>query len=109
MKKTEVHPQQSNFWFGFALGATAGLSALFMLGTEKGRDRLKKLIKVSENLEEHLADIMDDVKEKGHEIEERVVEPALQKAESSGIQSVIDKIKSFSESNKDVKKFFVKE
>lgn len=46
--------QPSNFWFGFALGTIAAVGSPYLLGTKNGRDLTKKLLDLTENLEENL-------------------------------------------------------
>jgi hypothetical protein len=46
--------QPSNFWFGFALGTIAAVGSSYLLGTKNGRDLTKKLLDLTENLEENL-------------------------------------------------------
>ena len=46
--------QTSNFWFGFALGTMAAVGSSYLLGTKNGRDLTKKLLDLTENLEENL-------------------------------------------------------
>ncbi len=100
-------------WFGMALGATAAASALYFLGTTRGRETLRRLIKTSEKLDEHLASSIkhfeiknfDEVRDAIPRLEEKIIEVG----KSSGLSSVIDKIKSFSDHAHPAKKFFVKD
>ncbi len=102
----------SNFWFGFALGVTASASALYLLGTPKGRKTLKKLIEFAENtdIEEYLENIMNQFDE-GSSTNEKQIESAHdghKPHQQNALGGLIDKIQSLTESSKD-KKFFVKE
>ena len=102
----------SNFWFGVALGMTASGAALYLLGTKKGRDALKKVIDFAENadiekvLEEVVANFEDGV-EKTKEVAGELQSSAGK--HGSGLHSLIDKIGSFSREDKKDKRFFVKD
>ncbi len=69
---TDDH-KRSGFWFGFALGVSTASSAIFFLGTKKGRETLKKVLDASEGLDEVL---FEKIKEFGvealHEVNERI-------------------------------------
>lgn len=76
-KKHDVHlvddHKRSSFWFGFALGATAASSAIFFLGTKRGRTSLKRIIKLSEGLEETIFEVLKDFGvEALHEIKDNI-------------------------------------
>jgi len=49
----------SNFWFGFSLGLIAAASASYFLGTKKGREKLTKLIELSEDLPENVHKLLN--------------------------------------------------
>lgn len=63
-KKHDLHVdddhKRSSFWFGFALGATTVSSAIFFLGTKRGRTTLKRIIELSEGLEETIFEVLKD-------------------------------------------------
>ncbi|MBI2641148.1 hypothetical protein HYW87_00955 [Candidatus Roizmanbacteria bacterium] len=108
-QKISSHPP-SNFWFGFALGALAIGGMTFLLGTVKGRKTLQRLLEVSENLEENILLL-------GEEVEEALLEPAKnhtplspQKSETSTLGKILDKIKIHypAHVNKQGKKYFIK-
>ncbi len=74
--KSQVRLDQNNhklssFWFGFLLGGLLTGSAAFLLGTKQGRKTLKKVLEMSENIEETLKDLFDEY---GDEIREKGVE-----------------------------------
>lgn len=83
----------SNFWLGFSLGAiTLGIAG-YLLGTKNGRTLLKKLLELSENLEENILLL-------GEELEENFVEksqlgqPQKPSQEThSTLHDVLEKIK----------------
>ncbi|MBI2051145.1 hypothetical protein HYT33_00045 [Candidatus Roizmanbacteria bacterium] len=56
----KTHDHQSSFWFSFALGATLGGLGVFFFGTKRGRETLKKLIELSEGLEDNIFEIFED-------------------------------------------------
>ena len=75
--------KKTNFWFGFALGATTASTALVLLGTKKGRQTLKKALELSEGLEETL---FENVKDLGAELLDETKDylaPKLQKSFTS--------------------------
>lgn len=55
--------QHTNFWFGFAVGTIAAAAGSYLLGTKDGRNTVKKLLVLSENLEENLIDIRTQFKQ----------------------------------------------
>lgn len=72
--------KKTNFWFGFALGATTASTALVLLGTKKGRETLKRALELSEGLEETL---FENAKDLSHEILDETKDylaPKLQKS-----------------------------
>ena len=102
----------SNFWFGFALGITASGAALYLLGTEKGREALKKIIDFAEktDIEKVLEEVVAKFEAGIEKTKERAQEHhSTQGKQNSGLHSLIDKIESFSSEDKKNKRFFVKE
>lgn len=85
------HSKNSNLWLGFAFGAIAATTIAFLLGTKKGRQILKKLLELSENLEENALAIAE-------EIEEAIIEKADKLPESKQdkpvLGTLLDKMKS---------------
>ncbi len=53
--------KRSSFWFGFALGVSTASSAIFFLGTKKGRETLKRVLDVTEGLDEVLFDKLKEI------------------------------------------------
>ncbi len=94
--------KRSSFWFGFALGASTAGSAIFFLGTKKGRATLKKVLELSEGLEEV---VFDALKELGvetlHEVADNL-SPKLKRSftaldePKNTVGSFLDKVKRFS-------------
>lgn len=81
MEKKNEH-QVSNFWFGFLLGTLFVLIGGFFLGTKKGREHLKKILEVTDNLEEKIDLLMKEI----NNFEEK-------EKNSESIPSIINKIK----------------
>lgn len=106
---------KSNLWQGFALGTAWGAGVVFFLGTKRGRELLKKAITISENLEENLGDFIEGLEEDiQEEVTERltpIIAPVVGSAHeaSSGLGTVIDKIKSLTGGRKHGKKIFSKQ
>lgn len=100
------HHKVTDFWSGFAFGASALTLIAFLLGTKNGRDFLKKALDVSENLEEHVKNLLMEKGEEGfvEEIKEKVQEIP----NYTGLGNIIDKIKSLTD-KKPEKKVFTKE
>ena len=113
------HHQVNNFFFGFALGVGAAGAAAFFLGTKKGRKMLKSALELSENLEENLLllgeELGQTLAEKGIDLREELKNLPKQvtttvshfKKEHHGLDGLLHKIKALSPSP--VKKFFAKE
>lgn len=91
MEDTSKH-KTSNLWFGFALGMTTSGVIMYLLGTRKGRERLKKLIEFAEstNFEEYIEDLVD-------KLDDGVIKT---KGVNTGLDNLIDKIESFSSQEK---------
>ncbi len=80
----------TNFWFGFSLGLTTAVSIIYLFGTKKGRESLKKLIEFSENLEENLSQLLDNLDKNNHPL------PDIDKKNLisiGNIQRIVEKIK----------------
>lgn len=86
------HNNPSNLWFGFAIGITSGTLLAFLFGTAKGRRLLQQALDASENLEETLKNIIHTI-EHGPELNDDYASPK-QKANHTGLSTLIDKIKS---------------
>lgn len=85
---------ENNFWSGFLLGGILGAGCLFLLGTKKGRQILKKMIKSAEELEESLAEIIGDLEEKIEENQKKMENKIAEVIPEKNISSVLQKIKS---------------
>lgn len=49
----------SNFWFGFLIGAGTSAGALYLFGTKQGREKLHDALRLTENIEETVDDVLD--------------------------------------------------
>jgi hypothetical protein len=109
----------STFWLGFILGAIATGAGAYFFGTKKGREMLKKILELSENLEENLLIIGEELEEElgetGKQIKETLMElpnkiNQQDNKTSKGIDSLLNKISMLSPNQKKSdKKFFIKE
>jgi len=114
---TQQDKPNTNFWFGFALGSITLTAAAYMLGTKKGREKLKQLLQYADTIEdmpEELFQLLPKIKEmlKNDSHQDKAEE--LEKKESfsdqvtQSLESIIEKVKSNSEEAKPEKKYFVK-
>jgi hypothetical protein len=119
MKSNPGH-QPTNFWFGFALGSLSAAAAAYLFGTKQGRQQLKKLVELSEQVGDNSPDIVSSVKEIMQSFSDPMREEATppsstplpqqeNEAPSGSLNSVMDKIKSVSQPKGYVKKFFSKD
>jgi len=107
----EKKEKVSNLWFGFVLGTLFTTFFLYLFGTKKGREVLKKFLEYSENLEEKLPDILEGLdinlnnnqgKNSKHDWQEKKMK--------TDFVGIINRIKFLtSPIKKQTKKFFVKE
>lgn len=92
--------QNSGFWFGIIMGSVLGSGALYFLGTDTGRTKLRDILDTLENLDgsviEELTSMMTEEDENG-------------KKTVPDIHAVLDKIQSSLPAQKQVQKFFVKD
>lgn len=114
-KRTEPsnHTPQSSFWFGFALGSITLAAGAFLFGTKQGRKTLQKMLELSENLEDNVVSLVQEVGETiethGEEVRE-AVQKAPQAVNQSSLGSLLTKMRLFSpHPHKQPKKFFTKE
>lgn len=62
-ERGQNHNKSSNLWLGFAFGAVSVAAIAFLLGTKKGRQTLKKILELSENLEENALTLIEEIEE----------------------------------------------
>lgn len=100
----------TQFWLGFAFGGIAVGGAAYLLGTEKGRKILRQILDLSENLEENLLLLAEELEEKIEEETGKIKETVENvEAEHPKLNKVLHTIKSLTGSvDKTEKKFFIK-
>lgn len=86
--KNQVNHSPSNFWFGFSLGAITAIGASYLLGTNRGRETLRKIILMSERFPEKMPEIIETFQKMAGEKSKNSHFSGLQ-----SIDSVIKKIK----------------
>ncbi|MBI4004506.1 YtxH domain-containing protein [Candidatus Roizmanbacteria bacterium] len=113
------HNTPTNFWFGFAVGSMSAMITTYLLATKQGRETLKKLIELSENLGERspefvslLQNVAASLRNRGDRQTE--APPSLPSASQpqstySSLSSVLDKIRGATQGTPSVKKFFTKD
>lgn len=112
----------STFWLGFLLGSIAAGASAYLFGTKKGRETLKKILKLAENLEENLLVIGEELEEElgetGKDLKKTLMElPVKMNKENDikknvlgGLDGLLNKISQLSPNQeKQGKKFFIKE
>lgn len=83
----------TNFWFGFSLGILTSGTAIYLFGTKNGRQTLRNLLELTENLEENIVNLADELEEISFGDNE---ESSKTKKIASTIGTILDKVKSFS-------------
>lgn len=114
MEKQNSH-RLSNLWFGFILGS--GLTAVFayFLGTKSGRKSLKKILELSENLEENLILIGEELEDNLINKKDNIIEELKEftnpenETKHHTLDNILSKIKSLAPDKEKTKKFFIKE
>lgn len=108
MSKNNLHhSSSSNIWFSFVVGAVLGSSGLYLFGTKKGRQFLKKMLDVLEDLELNAEDVLMEVEGIIGEIDSSPKETSEEPA--NNLNSVMHKIQHVLPIRKNVKKYFSKE
>jgi gas vesicle protein len=114
MKKHDNAPHNTNFWFGFALGSITLSAAAYLLGTKKGREKLKKLVEYAdtvEDLPEEFFALLPAIKEmlkQESEKAEKTTPASEHSSPGQSLASILEKVKSTAEEMKEEKKFFSK-
>lgn len=81
---------KSNLWLGFAFGAISATAIGFFLGTKKGRQILKKLLDLSENLEDNAMVLAEQIEEM---ILEKADKNTDQKQDKPLLGNILEKMK----------------
>lgn len=113
MKNTKKH-NPHNTWGGFGTGIIAGVGIAYFLGTKKGREFLKKIITITENLEDEAEDIIGKLGQDALEYTKEAISPILENTrdfieDKKESNSILDKITSFTKKQGFTKKFFLKD
>ena len=121
MKKPEHQHPNTNFWFGFALGSITLSGLAFLMGTKKGREKLKQLVDYADTIQdmpEELFNLIPAVKDilKGSENSGEASsssktnhhDHSIPEKITQSLESVIEKVKHSSEEKKEGKKYFIK-
>ena len=82
------------------MGGVAGGAALYFLGTQHGRERLRKILDLVENIDEDMIQELLHTAEPGDSTEKKTV---------PDMHSLLDKIQTVLPSSSDVQKFFAKD
>jgi len=85
-----VNNNFNSLWVGFAFGAVTASALVFLLGTKKGRDLLKKILDVTDNLQENALFIAEQIEEAFIEKEKN---PTIHKEAKPVLGNLLDKMK----------------
>lgn len=92
--------QQTNFWFGFSLGVSTLLVLSYLLGTRKGREMVRRVLKAAEEIDDNILVLLEKyVEGKGRKIvsEDNPTRVFNQKAANEGrkkeVHLILNKIK----------------
>ncbi len=92
--KNQNNPSSSNFWFGFSIGIVSLSLMIYFFGTEKGRKTLKQLLDLTENFEDTVQLISDNLHSNLDNLTDNLKSsPTLKKSQPSTISTVIQNIK----------------
>lgn len=104
--------ESNEFWLAFALGTTVAVSALFFLGTDKGRKKLKKLIELAEQAEDRFIETIENVETGVSELKYDILSLSKVNDQVSQLPSMlrqfVQKIKTLTPGTKHSKKLFIK-
>lgn len=100
-QKNSDEKHGSGFWFGMMMGSAIGTAGLYLLGTEKGRHKLREILDSFDNLN---ADVLEDIKRAAVEKDDHLTKKVV-----SDIHSVLDKIESSLPSKREIQKYFLKD
>lgn len=100
-QKSKDEKQGSGFWFGMMLGSTVGTAGLYLLGTNKGRSKLREVLDTFDSLD---TNVIEDLQRAAEHADEQGAKKVF-----SDIHSVLDKIESSIPTKKEIQKYFVKD
>ena len=121
MKNHEPPHPNSNFWFGFAIGSITLTGLAFLMGTKKGREKLKQLVEYADTVQDmpeelfNLIPAVKDMLKSADNPDENIHKPtnnhkaqSVPEKISQSLESVIEKVRHSSEEKKEEKKYFIK-
>ena len=82
----------TNFWFGFSIGGALIGGAIVMFGTKKGRETLRKMLDLTDNIEENI-ELLEKVVEEKLNKESGSVSNSSSSSNHSTLGNILDKIK----------------
>lgn len=100
-QKDKDEKNGNGFWFGMMLGSVVGTAGLYLLGTTKGRNKLRDVLDTFESLD---TNIIEDVKRAIAEKDDHHAKKVV-----SDIHSILDKIESSLPTKREIQKYFVKD
>ncbi|OGK20561.1 hypothetical protein A3C23_05180 [Candidatus Roizmanbacteria bacterium RIFCSPHIGHO2_02_FULL_37_13b] len=96
MKTNEqvVQPSKSDLWSGIIIGLILGAGGLFFLGTKAGREQLRKLLELIEDMELSTEDMIKTIEDiASNELLKHDLQEGTSNVESGNIENVMSKIK----------------
>lgn len=114
---TKHEPKSNtNFWFGFALGSITLTAVAYLMGTKKGREKLKQLIEYADTMQDMpeelfalLPSIREMLKKSGTGLEDSAENvTSIPQKLTQTLESVMEKVKNSAEEKKEGKKYFMK-
>lgn len=113
--KNQNNPAPTNFWFGFAVGAMGATSLAYLLGTKKGREKLRFALEKIEHMDSNPDELLTILKTLGNIAKQEAglgVSSAQENEKKdehrSSLETLIDKVKNITHEGKS-KETFIKQ